>query len=56
MNITDCINRKWFNERRINGFTDNMCTWRRFNATAKGKILTPGRLVRIDKIKKCPKN
>lgn len=56
INCSDC---KWFYARTIGGFTDYMCTWRRFNTKAKNRygeelLLTPGRIIRIDKIKVCP--
>lgn len=59
MNLFDCINCKWCYARHIGKFTDYMCTWRRFNALAKNKygeelLLTPGRTIRIERLKVCP--
>lgn len=61
MDFIKCYNKKckWLYARKIGGFTDYMCTWRRFNALAvnrygEQKILTPGRLIRIEKMKACP--
>lgn len=63
MDLIKCTNTqcKWLYARKINGFTDYMCTWRRFNAPAKNKygeekILTSGRIIRIEKLKTCPMN
>lgn len=60
MDFIKCYNKnyKWLYARKICGFTDYMYTWRRFNALAvnrygEEKILTPGRLIRIEK-KECP--
>ena len=59
MNLLQCIDCKWCYRRIIGKSEDYLCTWRRFNALARNrygeeKILTPGRLIRIDKIKVCP--
>lgn len=58
MTFADCYRCRWFYARRINGFADYMCTWRKYNANAVNKYgeikpLTPGRLVNIAKIKSC---